>query len=207
MEDRLNERQLQRIIAEVDQLSTSRQQDLDREQVREILQELNLAPDLLEEALIQLHRRDALVVQQRRQRQWLLGIALALVLLGGGLAFWWRQSQQTLEQVAVQQSRITPVQDDGGNLTTVSRQPNTELVYRVTLKQAPIGKQLSLTCNWMDATDQVMHQNRYQTKEITTSVWPTYCRYTLGPAATPGKWRVEMRLGDRQISQTAFEVK
>ncbi|MDX2099415.1 MAG: DUF3859 domain-containing protein [Leptolyngbyaceae cyanobacterium bins.59] len=207
MDDRLSEVQLQRIVSEVEQLSNRRQQELDQEQVREILQELNLSPALLEEAMIQLKRRDALEIQQRRQRRMIVGIVLALLLIGSGGVFLFQSNQQQLNRISAQQNRITLVQDDGGMLKTIDRQKNAELFYRVTLQDAPVGKQLSLSCNWIALNDQLMHQNRYQTKEITTSVWTTYCRYRVGPSAPPGTWRVQMRVGDRVISENSFDVK
>jgi hypothetical protein len=84
MEQRLTETQLQQVVAEVQQLSLRRDPELDATQVREILQELNLPPEFLEDAMIQLHRREALKVQQRRNR-WIGGgvaIAIALILFG-----------------------------------------------------------------------------------------------------------------------------
>ncbi|XHX77516.1 MAG: hypothetical protein RBJ76_24265 [Stenomitos frigidus ULC029] len=42
------------------------------------MRELNLSPALLDEAMIQLQRKEALVVQQRRQR-WIIGGAIAVI--------------------------------------------------------------------------------------------------------------------------------
>jgi len=72
MNTRLTQEQLGELVAEVERLSDRRQAELDRQQVEEILQELNLPTDLLDEALVQLRRREALDVQQRRHR-WILG--------------------------------------------------------------------------------------------------------------------------------------
>jgi len=57
MENRLTQTQLTQIVAEVERLSNLRQSELDSEEVKEILQELRLPPELLNEALIQLRRR------------------------------------------------------------------------------------------------------------------------------------------------------
>ncbi len=207
MEQRLTQAQLAQVVAEVQQLSQRQQAELDVEQVREILRELNLPPELLEEAIIQLHRREALAAQQRRNR-WLVGIAIgSIALLLLGIMLFSQNQQQTLARVTAQRDRITRVQDDGGNLTTVSRQANGEVFYRVTLKDAPVGQKLSLSCNWIDPNRQIVHQNRYQTKEITTPVWNTFCRHTIGSAAPVGTWTVQSFLGDRLLSDTTFEVK
>jgi len=112
-----------------------------------------------------------------------------------------------LTRVTAERDRITLVQDDGGNLSTVLRQTSGEVVYRVTLSDAPVGQKLSLSCNWMDPNGQIVHQNRYQTKEITTPVWNTICRHTIGSAAPVGMWKVQMLLGDRLLSDATFVVK
>jgi hypothetical protein len=207
MEQRLTETQLQQVVAEVQQLSIRRDAELASTQVREILQELNLPPEYLEDAMIQLHRREALKVQQRRNR-WIGGavaVALALLLLGG--AIFTQRQQQTLSSITVQRDRITLAQDDGGNLNPVSRQANGEVFYRVTLSNAPVGEKLALSCQWLDPSGQIVHENRYQTKEINSPVWNTACRHQIGLAAPVGKWKVKAFIGNRLLSDANFEVK
>ena len=207
MEPRLTETQLQQVVAEVQQLALRRESELEATQVREILQELNLPPEFLEDAMIQLQRREALKVQQRRNR-WIGGgvaAALALVLIGG--AMFRQQQQQTLGNVTVGGSRITLAQDDGGAIETVSRQGNGELFYRVTLNRAPVGERLSLSCKWSDPTGQIVHENRYQTKEISSPTWNTVCRHNIGSAAPIGNWQVQAFIGDRLLSRGNFVVK
>jgi hypothetical protein len=204
MEQRLTQTQLEQVVREIQQLSERQQAELDAEQVRDILRELNLPPELLEEAMVQLHRREALAMQQRRNL-WLFGSVVGLVvLLLLGVIFFTQNQQQAIARVTVQQDRITLVQDDGGNLSTVSREANGEVFYRVTLSDAPVGQKLSLSCNWIAPGGQIVHQNHYQTKEINTSVWNTFCRYNLGSDAPVGTWKVEAFLGDRQMSNTTF---
>ncbi|NJK75209.1 MAG: DUF3859 domain-containing protein [Microcoleus sp. SU_5_6] len=207
MENRLTEPQLTQIVAEVERLSRIRQSQLDSEAVKEILQELNLPPELLDEALIQLQRRKALAGKQRNR--WIVGVlavavgAIPIALVG----FYIYQNEQAIDRVSVQQNRITLVQDKGDNLTVISRQNNPEIFYRVTLKDAPIGKKLSLSCDWIDPSGQIVKQNSYQTREIDKTIWNTRCRYQIGNAAASGNWQVKMFLNKRAIGTTSFEVK
>jgi hypothetical protein len=207
MEQRLTSEQLTQIVREVAQLSLKQQDELSQAEVGEILQELGLSPLLLEEAMVQIQRREALDRQQRQQKQILMGtIAVAAVAIAAFLWFTQRQ-QQTLAQVTAQGDRLTLAQDSGNTLSTVNRNGSSELYYRVTLKDAPIGQKLPLSCTWTDAKGQVVKQNSYETKPITTAVWPTSCRATLGPTAAPGTWRVQMQLQGRPVSDEQFEVR
>ncbi|MDX2244759.1 MAG: DUF3859 domain-containing protein [Leptolyngbyaceae cyanobacterium bins.302] len=205
MNDRLSHAQLQKLVAEVERLQNRQQDELEPEQVREILQELNLSPELLPDAMIQLQRREALEVQQRRRR-WIWGgaIAATLLLVGGGL-FLIPQQQQALDRVTVQSDQITLQQDASRPVTTVSRP--SELLYQVTLDQAPFGKTLNLRCDWLNPNGVVVQQNQYETKPITTSVWQTRCRHQLDATAPTGTWTVQLFQGDRRLSEQTFEVR
>ncbi|MEH2138395.1 DUF3859 domain-containing protein [Nostoc sp.] len=207
MTQRLTQEQLSQIVTEVEGLQVRREAELDQQQVREILQELNLPPELLDEALIQLNRRQAVEVQQRRNRWIASGVVALLIILSASTIFFIRQQNSALSRVSAQQDRITLVQNTGGDLKTISRQTNPEVFYRVTLKDAPLGKKLALSCNWIDPSGQIVKQNKYQTREINTSVWDTQCRYTINSAATVGNWQVQMFVEGRQISDETFEVK
>lgn len=205
MEPRISQTQLNQLIAEVEQLSQQRQNDLDRAEVEQILRELNLPPELLGEAIVQLQRRKTLAAEQNRRRRYIIAaIAVFLFAIAGTLLTLYQQ-QQSFTRITAQQDRITLVQDTGSNLATIARP--TEVYYRVTLKDAPIGKQLSLACNWFDPTGQIVKQNRYQTQEITTPVWETRCRYAIGADTPTGTWTVQMLLENRVISDATFDVK
>lgn len=207
MTQRLTQEQLSQIVTEVEGLQVRREAELDQQQVREILQELNLPPELLDEALIQLNRRQALEIQQRRNRWITSGVVAAVAIAIASTIFFMQQQNSVLSRVSAQQDRITLVQNSSGDLKTISRQSNPEVSYHVTLKDAPLGKKLALSCNWIDPSGQIVKQNSYQTREINTSVWDTQCRYTINPAATIGNWKVQMFLEGRQISDETFEVK
>ena len=207
MNNQLTQAQLIQIVGEVERLSQRREAELEPEQVKQILQELSLPPELLDEALVQLHRREALAVQQRRNRWIAAGVISTLVLAIASTTFFIQQNQQALQRVSTAQSQITLAQDRSISLTEIERQANAEVVYRVNLQDAPLGKKLSLRCDWIDPSGQVVHQNQWQTLTIDREVWPTYCRYQFTPAATTGTWKVQIYLGDRPLSATSFQVK
>ena len=208
MEKRLTQLELEQIVAEVEQLSQRQQAELDTTQVKDILRELNLPPELLEEAWVQLHRREALALQKKRNRQIAGSIIASIAVILFGVTVFAHYRQQALDRITAQRDRITLAQDNGSNLNTVTRQTNGQvLFYRVTLSDAPVGQRLELSCRWSDPSGQIVHQNRYQTKEITTPIWNTFCRHTLGGEDSVGRWKVEAFLGDRLLSETTFDVK
>jgi hypothetical protein len=207
MNNRLTQAQLSQIVGEVELLSQRRDDELDPEQVKQILQELSLPPELLDEALVQIRRREALAVRQRRNRWIAGGVIASLVVAIAGTTVFIQQNQQAIARVSTAQSQIALTQDGSSSLKEVNRQASPLIYYRVTLKDAPIGKKLSLSCDWIDPSGQVVHQNRWETQTIDKAVWSTHCRYQFSPAASPGNWKVQMSLGERTLSTTSFTVK
>jgi hypothetical protein len=207
MNNRLTQAQLSQIVGEVELLSQRRDDELDPEQVKQILQELSLPPELLDEALVQIRRREALAVRQRRNRWIAGGVIASLVVAIAGTTVFIQQNQQAIARVSTAQSQIALTQDGSSSLKEVNRQASPLIYYRVTLKDAPIGKKLSLSCDWIDPSGQVVHQNRWETQTINKAVWSTHCRYQFSPAASPGNWKVQMSLGERTLSTTSFTVK
>jgi len=205
MNQRLTQEQLNQIIAEVQGLQLRQEAELDQQQVKEILQDLNLPPELLDEAFIQVQRKQALKVQQSRNKLITFGVVAAVIIGIGSTVFFNQQQGSLLANVSAQQNKIT-LESNNGDLKNISRQTNSELFYRVTLKNAPIGKKLALSCNWIDPSGQIVKQNNYQTREVKTSIWDTFCRYSINSNAPVGNWKVEMFLEGRKISEKPFVV-
>jgi hypothetical protein len=205
MERRLTAQQLELIVGEVERLANRQQDELDRSAVENILQELNLPPELLDEAMIQVQRKEALAKQRKRNIGIAIGGVTALVMLIAGTSLFFQNQASKIAKISVSQDRISFVRDGGENLNPVAK--GAEIVYRVTLNDAPIGEKLNLTCNWLDAAGKIAHTNRYETKSITTPVWNTACRYQIPLDAATGAWKVEIRAGDRSLKQMPFEVK
>lgn len=209
MEKRLTQEQLGQVVAEVTRLAQEREDfekaTLDRNQMAQVLKELDLPVDLIDDAMEQVRRREALERERRKRRKLItigVGVLMLLLLLIGFRIY---QRSTVFDHMNTDQARITRLQDDGGSLQTVLSSGE-DVVYRVTLKDVPIGESLSLTCNWIDPTGRVFHQNRYTTRTTDKPVWPTQCKCQIGAAAEKGTWKVEMLLGDRILSSTTFQV-
>lgn len=206
MNNRMSEAELAQVIAEIERLSQRRDVELDREQVQQILQELNLSPELLDEALVQIRRRQALKEETRRNRVRIAGVTIILVGAIATTFLYIQNQQQAIARIQAIQSRIT-ITEDGRNFNTINRQASPRVYYYVTLQNAPIGQQLSLSCDWLTPNGQIVHQSRYSTRQIDKKVWSTYCYNHFDQSSAVGNWKVQMSVGDRPISNTPFVVK
>ena len=164
-------------MAEVERLSQLRDQEIDREEMEQILQELNLPTDLVDEAIVQLRRWEALALEKKRNKLITTGVVsgLAVVIAASFLLF--QTQRQALNNIYANagQSQLTLETNNGKEiLNVIDSQKNPEVFYRVILQDAPIGKKLALRCNWINPNGEINHQNSYQTKEINREVWPTY---------------------------------
>ena len=209
METRLTETQLGQVVAELSRLAQQREDEqgrgLDREQVVQVLKELDLPVDLLDEAMEKLRQREALA-KQRRRKMWILAATFAVLLaVIAMIVFAVSRQNAVLGRISAEPGRITLVADDGGNLDKVTRNGQ-EVVYHVLLRDVPAKENLSLSCRWLDPSGRVFHENNYETRLTDKSVWPTSCRCQLGSAAPPGTWEVEMSLGGRVLSAATFQV-
>jgi hypothetical protein len=204
MEQRLTTQQLEQIVGEVGRLAHRQQAELDRTQVQDILQELNLPPELLDEAMIQVQRKEALAREHKRNTGIAIaGITAVAIMIAGASLFFQNQTAK-LSKITASQDRVSLVKN-GENSTTIGK--GSDVFYRVTLNDAPIDEKLNLSCNWLNPQGKITHTNRYDTKNITTAVWNTQCRYQIPNSAATGAWKVQIFVGDRLLKQAPFEVK
>jgi hypothetical protein len=118
-----------------------------------------------------------------------------------------KTASAAVSAVTATSGRLTLAQDDGGTLAEVNRQDKPEVWYRVNLTNVPLGKALSLDCEWIDPTGKIAHQNHYTTKEIKKEPWPTHARCQLRADSPPGTWTVKMSLAGRVLHSLTFVVK
>jgi hypothetical protein len=107
MTQRLTQEQLSQIVTEVEGLQVRREAELDQQQVKEILKELNLPPELLDEALIQLNRRQALEIQQRRNRWITSGVVAVIVVAMSATGFAYASTIFFMQQQSSTLSRVS----------------------------------------------------------------------------------------------------
>lgn len=207
MQKRLTQKQVSRIVAEVERMSQRRESEVEVEELQQILEELNLSEDLLDEAVMQVYRKQALDKQKQRNC-WIIGGVVAAVLSAAAATFFVQQHwEQALARVKGYNPRIGLRPNDSTSLEEISRKKAPEVFYNVTLEDAPVGKQLELGCNWLNPSREIAYQSGWKTKTINKEVWNTYCRYQFNENVPTGKWIVQMTLGDRVIQGKEFFVK
>ncbi len=202
---RLTDRQMAEVVAEVSRLSQLREESLSRQQVEDILRDLELPTDLYDDALAQLQRKEALA-RERRRNQWFAALAATALIVLLAL-FYWRMSSHsaTLAKISGESGRITRAADDGGALNIVTRDGQ-DAVFHVILRAVPLGEKLALSCQWTDPNGQIFKQNQWETRATDKTVWATSCKCQLGAAAPAGQWKVALQLGGRVLSETSFRV-
>lgn len=230
MNQKLTPSQVARVVLAVEPLSQNAEAELDWEEVRDIWPELPLLHQLLDQVLVSIKGREALAVDQKGQKpslaipfeDLLRGIAtFAQVAFVGTMVasiIWINDRKEAIANRIAHpppsKTRIILSNDYGNYFVVFNRQERPHLCYRVTLQNPPEDKKLSLNCDWIDPTGQVVHQNLYQTKLINHNVWTSACSYQLGDKAKPGTWQVKMSFGDRAsvadqyrlLTQTEFIV-
>lgn len=191
---------LPEVVAEVDRLAQRDRDVLDPKEARAILAEVGLPPELLEEAQLELRRRDE--EKARRRRLLGIGLAAALVIAGGATA--WvvstRGRDAALAQTTGARSTLVDERTPGKDVSSARRAETPTLRLEVELARAPRGAEIALACNWTGPGGTVQHQNTWKTKPVDRDPWPTHCRFTVPSNAETGQWRVKMTQDGREIA-------
>ncbi len=212
MNQKLTPSPVARSVVAVEPLSQDGR-ELDWEEVKDIWPELPLPYRLVDRVRVLLERRETLPVPRKGQKP-SLAISFADLLRGmatfaqvglmGAMVasiIWVNDRKEAIANRIAHpppsKTRILLSNDYGKYFVVFNLQERPHLYYRVTWQNPPKDKKLSLSCDWIDPTGQVVHQNLYQTKLISHNVWTSACSYQLGDKAKPGTWQVKMSLGDR----------
>jgi hypothetical protein len=137
-----------------------------------------------------------------------LGFVIVALCVAGGVVAYYFYSRDAAPPAAITATdgRLTLEKDDGGNMASIDRTARPDIWFRVTLENAPVGKTLTLDCDWTDPAGKVVHQNHYTTKEIDRPRWPTHAHYQFGRASPPGKWVVVLLHEGNVLKSLSFDV-
>lgn len=210
MSSRLTQTQLSQVVTEVTRLAHQREElersTLERAEVERILRELDLPAELLDDAMVELERRELVAQQKRSKNRIVMAVAAVVLVLVLGVGWIFYLQSAALGRVNADPGQITLGANDAQAVQVINKQANREVFNQVVLRDAPEGKELNLKCKWYDPTGKVYRENTYRTKTIDKSVWPTHCKCQLGSDAASGTWKVELSLEGRVISTTTFKV-
>ena len=201
----LSQQDLQKIILQVSKLSEKKDQELDRQQVMQILDDLSLPSHLLDEAVAQISLRER--KKKQGMKASLIALGLATVLGAGGLFFFVssNQKQEQLSNITVSSARISGPKDNGADAATV-HPDGSEIFLRLNLKNVPSNERLPMRADWIDPAGSIVKQNIWQTKLTTGSTWETHCRLLMPADAVNGKWKTRVFLSNKLLIEKDFQV-
>lgn len=193
---------LEEIVEEAQRLDDAEREKLTQEEKREVLRELDIAPETLEAAEAAVAARRAEAAKKRRTMMVVAAAVIAVAGIAAGAFAWSRQTASLLAGIAVSEHAVSV---DGKPAPFAS--PGVEVKLDATLTHAPVGHAVDLSCTWRDASGAVAHQNKWTTKTVDKEVWPTHCRTKLGSSAKSGTWSVTMEQNGRTIASDSFAVR
>ncbi len=205
MQDKLSEKELVRLVVEVSKLDQERQQMLDKAQVSQILQELNLSEDLLDEAMVRLDEKR--VAEKKKRSVISVVAAVAVVAIIGISASLWMGANYSgqLAKVTATDTRITTEVQSSADLSVITA-GNGTIFAQVTLHDVPMGTRLPMRVQWLEPNGAVYRENTWQTKPTDKETWQTHAKVDLPASAAKGDWVAKFFLGDRVVATKKFVV-
>jgi hypothetical protein len=131
-------------------------------------------------------------------------LGLVAVLLVAGVIYSVIERDDWLAGVSVRDARITLGEAVPEAVNEVSKDQSPEVFYHVVLRDVPRGWPLELDCEWQDPNGKVARRNHYRTRFIHMTTWATHCRQRFVSTSVPGEWHVQLRMGHRVLSSSAF---
>lgn len=206
MADKLDEREIVRLVAEVSKLEQEKQQLVTRDQVADILRELNLSDSLLDEAMVRLRKRDA--ATKKGIKMALITLAVAAV-IGGGATMMYLGNQNMVKQLAAVSADQVEIKVKSAHASPVTEiQADDENIYvSLILHDVPLNESLPLHATWQRPDGSIYHENNWHTKQTSTRTWDTHAKCEIDKNAPLGTWLVKIFLADRLVATKEFVVK
>lgn len=201
MNPKIDPKELPDIVEEAARIE--QREELDTEDARDVLRELDLSPKHLEEARAAVATRREEAKERKTRVLTAVGVVLVVAAIAGGLAL--RSSTHTASMAAMTASHQT-LKVGSEPMTSVSRKAKPELMFEVALSHAPRGEALDLTCSWSGPGGDVRRENHWKTKSVETDTWLTHCRNSFGSADPAGEWSVTMKQDARTLATQTFRV-
>lgn len=130
-----------------------------------------------------------------------------VLLLALGIYELFRDHAGKLEQLSAANPRFALGAEPIEAMTEFERRTGPDVYYHVTLQKVPLGGRLNLNCDWIDPAGQIARRNRYNTRFVYKTTWPTHCHQRFSDGSVPGSWHVRMTLNGRVLSDSSFALK
>jgi len=189
MKGRLDPQDVEPIIDEAVELEEADRARVDREVVREALREVDVAPERLEEAEARVAARR--VAAQKRKRT-ILAVAAAVVVAGAGTA-------AVVAGMSAHSAALAGITATDATVHGLEA-ARPVATFEANLRDAPMGSQVDLQCEWSDPSGHVVHENHWKTKPIDRGVFPTHCKFEL--PSGPSGYTVTLRQGQKTLAVT-----
>lgn len=204
MQDKLSEKELVRLVEVVSQLDEERKQMLDRNQLAQILRDLNMSDDLLDEAMVRLEQGKLTAQRKRKTISIAAVIAACVIAAAAALMFSTTSYNNQLAQITSSETRITSMSEANADLSAVPA--GTGVIANVTLQNVPQGARIPLHARWIQPDGTVYHESSWQTKPADKRTWQTHAKADIRPSAPKGDWSVQFVIGDRVVATKKFVV-
>jgi hypothetical protein len=144
---------------------------------------------------------------QRRRRTPLVVAAVAGVALLAGLGAFTSQRRKAaaLARMTVSQASVSAT-FTGQATTQFRRTEQPEIVLRVVLKDAPLGQEVPLACEWLGPDGKATNESSWTTAAIAHDLWKTHCKMKVDAATATGSWTVRFSQGGRELARQTLAL-
>jgi hypothetical protein len=205
MQEKLSEKEVVRLVAEVSKLDEEKRQSLDRDQVAEILREMDLPEEHLDEAMVRLRESKFKEKEQRRTAGLLVAVVTVAVIGIGAIMFQNTTYNAGVANITANSAHLSAQSATAAEIADVTAGSGTTFAS-VTLQNVPQGMRVPMRAKWIQPDGTIYHENRWQTKPADTATWTTHAKANIGVGAPKGQWTVEFIVGDRTVTTKKFVV-